>query len=101
MRRHRRKEPEPEYALGNPQRIDEIITAGLAERDVEPEEAPLLPQQSDALPHAGVQPGKHLRHVNRLGLRQDASTAVMAGRRGDQAKAPAPRLVRAHRGNID
>jgi hypothetical protein len=40
---------------------------------------------SDTLSHAGVEPGEHLGHANRLGLPQDASTAVVAGRRGDQA----------------
>ena len=102
MRRHRRKEQERKDALGNPQRVDEIVTAGLAERDVEPEEAPLLPQRSDALSARRRRAREHLRHANRLRLPQDASTAVMAGRHGDQAKAPAPRVVvRAHRENID
>ena len=97
MGRHRRKEPELKDAPGNPQRIDEIAGDVSLERDVEPEERPLRAQHRDAL--GGVQPGEHLRHATRLGWPQDAPTAVMAGQRGDQAKAPAPRVVvRAHRG---
>ena len=49
-------------ALGNPERVGQIVAARLAERDVEPEEAPLRAQCGDTLSLDGVEPVEHLGH---------------------------------------
>ena len=49
-------------ALVNPERGDQIFAARLAERDVEPKEAPLGAQCGDTLSLGGVQRVEDLRH---------------------------------------
>jgi hypothetical protein len=46
----------------NPERVDQIFAACLAERDVEPKEAPLGAQCGDTLSLGGVEPVEDLRH---------------------------------------
>ena len=50
----------PDGAVGNAQGLDEIVTARLTQRDVEPEEAVLLAQRDDALALGVVETEEHL-----------------------------------------
>ncbi len=54
--------PRFERALGNPERVDQLVAARLAERGVEPEEAPLSAQGGNPFYVAGGEPGQDLRH---------------------------------------
>ena len=69
-RRCRRTRPEPQGTLGNPQRFDEILAARLAERDIEPEEAPFSAQSSDTLSLGDAESGEYLRHPPDYGCRR-------------------------------
>ena len=51
-----------ERALGNPERVDQLVAAGLAARGVEPEEAPLGAQRGNPFSVAGGKPGEYLGH---------------------------------------
>ena len=48
--------------LGDPERVHQLFAARLAERGIQPEEAPLSAQCGNALSVAGVKPGQDLRH---------------------------------------
>ena len=52
-------------AVRNRQRVEQVITARLAERDVEPEEAAFRAQGSDALALLGVKPVENVAHSTR------------------------------------
>jgi hypothetical protein len=54
--------PTFERALGNPEGADQLVAARLAERGVEPEEAPLSAQGGNPCYVAGGEPGEDLRH---------------------------------------
>ena len=51
-----------ERVLGNPERVDQLVAAGLAERGVDPEEAPLGAQRGNPFSVAGGEPGEYLGH---------------------------------------
>jgi hypothetical protein len=72
----------PKRGLRDPERLHQIFATRLAERDVEPEEAPLCPQCGDALALGGMQPADYLRHgVSAYGPRR---TSGQPARRPEQ-----------------
>ncbi len=54
--------PTFERALGYHERVDQLVAALLAERGVEPEDAPLSPQCGNPFSVAGGEPGRDLVH---------------------------------------
>lgn len=54
-------------ALGNVQRVDQIVEARLAQRSVKPEEVPTFAQRRHALSPFAMEPVEDLRHASRRG----------------------------------